>query len=35
MELTATAVEAAAAMLSRLPWAACASLDVDAARYIH
>lgn len=34
MEPTATAVEAAAAMLSRLPSAACALLDVEAARYI-
>lgn len=36
MELTATAVEAAAAMLSRVPWAAFADalLLVDAARYI-
>lgn len=32
MEPTATAVEAAAAMLSRLPSAAFALLDVDAAR---
>lgn len=34
MEPTATAVEAAAATLSRRPWAACASLDVDAERYV-
>lgn len=33
MELTATAVEAAAAMLSRRPSAAFALVDVDAARY--
>lgn len=34
MEPTATAVEAAAAMLSRLASVAFALLDVDAARYM-